>query len=107
MDLSKFSGLQIADLKQAFRLFDKENNGVVTTQEIGAVLRNLSLFPTELELQAMLQEIDIDGDGTFSFNEFIQLMHNMGTLPDQLSEEQEDNELREAFKVYLKIFKLP
>jgi calmodulin len=55
-------------LKQAFRLFDKEGNGVVTTQEIGSVLRNLGLFPTEQELQQMLKDIDIDGDGTFSFD---------------------------------------
>lgn len=48
-------------MKQAFRLFDKEGNGVVTTQEIGSVLRNLGLYPTEQELQQMLKDIDIDG----------------------------------------------
>ncbi len=36
--------------------------GIVTTQEIGFVLRNLGLFPTEQELQQMLKEIDIDGN---------------------------------------------
>jgi len=49
------------ELKEAFRLFDRENKGVVTTQEIGSVLRNLGLFPTEQELQQMLKDIDIDG----------------------------------------------
>ena len=34
---------------------------MVTTEEIGSVLRNLGLFPTEQELQQMLKEIDIDG----------------------------------------------
>ncbi len=48
-------------MKQAFRLFDKEEKGVVTTQEIGSVLRNLGLFPTEHELKQMLDDIDIDG----------------------------------------------
>jgi Ca2+-binding EF-hand superfamily protein len=33
----------------------------VTTQEIGSVLRNLGLFPTEHELKQMLDDIDIDG----------------------------------------------
>lgn len=84
LDFTKFSELQIAglckkikfkrvrfclnyivcylkDLKQAFRLFDKEGKGVVTTQEIGSVLRNLGLFPTEQELLQMLKDIDIDG----------------------------------------------
>ena len=38
------------------------------------------------------------GDGTFSFDEFVQLMYNMGNLAE-ISEEQEEAELREAFKV--------
>ncbi|CAF0920846.1 unnamed protein product [Brachionus calyciflorus] len=98
-DISKFSEMQISELKQAFRLFDKGENGVVTTQEIGSVLRNLGLYPTEQELQQMLRDIDIDGDGTFSFEEFVQLMYNMGNI-SEISEEQEDKELREAFKVF-------
>lgn len=53
--------MDFEDMKQAFRLFDKEGKGIVTTQEIGNVLRNLGLFPTEGELQQMLKEIDIDG----------------------------------------------
>ena len=44
---------------------------MVTTQEIGNVLRNLGLFPTEQELDQMLKDIDIDGDGTFSFDGYL------------------------------------
>ena len=87
------------DLKQAFRLFDREENGIITTEEIGSVLRKLGLFPTELELQQILNDIDIDGDGTFSFDEFVQLMFNMGSLT-QVSAEQEDKELKAAFQVF-------
>ena len=66
IDLSKFSETQIAELKQAFLLFDKDGNGDITIQgffqvfswlkvkinkqifhiEIGAVFRSLGLFPT-------------------------------------------------------------
>ena len=38
------------------------------------------------------------GDGTFSFEEFVQVMANMGGISEQ-SEEDEEKELREAFKV--------
>lgn len=99
IDLNKFSDLQISELKEAFRLFDKDDKGEVTTQEIGSVLRNLGLFPTEKELQQMLKDIDIDGDGTFSFKEFVLLMFNTGNLTE-ISEEQEEAELRDAFKVF-------
>ena len=84
-------------------MFDKDGDGNITTQEIGQVLKNLGSFPTDCELQEMLKDIDIDGDGTFSFEEFVQLMFNMGNL-SEISEEQEEKELRDAFKVRLIIF---
>ena len=65
-----------------------------------SILKIKGLFPTEQELQQMLNDIDIDGDGTFSFDEFVQLMYNMGGL-SEISEEQEELELRDAFKVYI------
>jgi calmodulin len=46
----------------AFRLFDKEGKGEITTIQIGSVLRNLGLFPTEQELNQMLNDIDINGN---------------------------------------------
>ncbi len=52
------------DLKQAFAFFDKESKGVITTTEIGLVLKNLGLFPTEKELEIMLKDIDINGKNT-------------------------------------------
>lgn len=86
-------------MKNAFRVFDKDGDGNITTQEIGQVMKNLGSFPTDQELQEMLKDIDIDGDGTFTFDEFVQLMHNMGTL-SEISEEDEEKELRHAFKVF-------
>ena len=48
-------------MRHAFRLFDKDDDGSITTQEIGSVLRSLGSFPTEQELVQMLDDIDIDG----------------------------------------------
>lgn len=41
---------------------------------------------------------ELKGDGNFTFDEFVQLMFNMGNLSER-SEEQEEEELRRAFKV--------
>ncbi|WAR06186.1 CALM-like protein [Mya arenaria] len=41
----------------------------------------------------------IRGDGTFSFEEFVQVMANMGGLSEQ-SEEDEEKELKQAFTVF-------
>ncbi|XP_069109317.1 calmodulin-beta-like [Argopecten irradians] len=62
-------------------------------------MRNLGQYPNTDELNMMLKEIDIDGDGTFGFEEFVQVMANMGGISEQ-SEEDEEEELRQAFRVF-------
>ncbi|XP_050397724.1 calmodulin-A [Patella vulgata] len=97
--LDKYSPAQIRELKEAFRLFDKDGDGSITTEELGTVMRNLGQFPSIDELKQMIQEIDIDGDGLFSFEEFAQVMANMGGISEN-SEEDEEEELRQAFRVF-------
>ncbi|XP_060066520.1 calmodulin-A-like [Ylistrum balloti] len=97
--LQRYSSNQVQDLKEAFRLFDKDGDGSITTDELGTVMRNLGQYPNTDELNMMLKEIDIDGDGTFSFEEFVQVMANMGGISEQ-SEEDEEEELRQAFRVF-------
>merc|ERR1712150_334668 len=58
------------DLKQAFRVFDKDGNGFVSTSEIKYVLNRIGLIFTDDELIEMVQEADIDGDQHISFDEF-------------------------------------
>lgn len=49
------------ELREAFRLFDKDGDGSISTEELGTVMRNLGQFPSMDELNQMLKEIDIDG----------------------------------------------
>ena len=42
---------QIAELREAFSLFDKDGDGTITTRELGTVMRSLGQNPTETELQ--------------------------------------------------------
>jgi len=58
------------DLKQAFRVFDKDGNGFVSTSEIKFVLSRLGVEFSDEELGEMVQEADIDGDQHVSFEEF-------------------------------------
>ncbi|KAL2748381.1 calcium-binding protein 4 [Vespula maculifrons] len=93
---------QMREFREAFNLFDKDGDGNITKEELGRVMRSLGQFARAEELNTMLQEIDIDGDGTVSFEEFVEIVSNIGdensgTLADQ---DQEEQELRDAFRVF-------
>ena len=49
------------EIKEAFQLFDKDGSGVISTKELGMVMRSLGQNPTEQELMDMVNEVDVDG----------------------------------------------
>ena len=53
----------LAELKQAFYLFDKNGDGTISEQELSSVLENLGQKPTEEEIKDMMREVDVDGNG--------------------------------------------
>ena len=56
-----FSLVFFSEYREAFRLFDKNGDGSITTAELGNVMKSLGQFATSEELEEMLQEVDIDG----------------------------------------------
>lgn len=48
--------------------------GTITTTELGTVMRSLGQSPTEAQLQDMVNEVDLDRNGTIEFTEFLTLM---------------------------------
>lgn len=57
-----------AELKEAFRLYDKEGNGYITTGVLREILRELDDKLTNEDLDMMIEEIDSDGSGTVDFD---------------------------------------
>ncbi|KAJ0180674.1 hypothetical protein K1T71_004078 [Dendrolimus kikuchii] len=62
------------ELKEAFRLYDKEGNGYITTKVLREILRELDDKISAEELDMMIEEIDSDGSGTVDFDEFMEVM---------------------------------
>jgi calmodulin len=85
---------QVAEFKEAFALFDKNNDGEITSKELGTVMRSLGQNPSESELQDMINEVDTDNNGTIDFPEFLTMMAR------KMKETDSEEEIREAFKVF-------
>jgi Ca2+-binding EF-hand superfamily protein len=62
------------ELKEAFRLYDKEGQGYITTAVLKQILHEIDDKLTEEELDGMIDEIDEDGSGTVDFDEFMEMM---------------------------------
>jgi calmodulin len=62
------------ELRDAFRLYDKQGNGYINVSDLRDILRALDEKITEDELDEMIAEIDTDGSGTVDFDEFMEMM---------------------------------
>jgi calmodulin len=56
------------ELQESFRVFDKNGDGFISTSELRQVIVNLGESPTDDELEAMIREADVDGDGQVDYS---------------------------------------
>ncbi|XP_046853451.1 calmodulin-alpha-like [Xenia sp. Carnegie-2017] len=90
----KLTEEQIEEYRDAFRFFDKDESGYITTKELGSIMRSLGQNPTEVELQVIMNTVDFDGNGTIDFNEFVNMMININ------NNTLDETELVEAFRTF-------
>ncbi|XP_045774498.1 troponin C [Maniola jurtina] len=62
------------ELKEAFRLYDREGNGYITTSTLKEILKALDDKLSNSDLDGIIAEIDTDGSGTVDFDEFMEMM---------------------------------
>ena len=58
----------------AFRVFDKEGNGLIATAELKHIMMTIGDKMTEAEADEMIHEVDIDDDGVINYEEFVRMM---------------------------------
>ncbi|KAF2289317.1 hypothetical protein GH714_034705 [Hevea brasiliensis] len=82
------------ELVQAFKLIDRDNDGIISRNELEALLLRLGTKPpSQEEVATMLREVDHDGDGYISVEA---LMSRIGSPYDPAV----DDELKVAFEFF-------
>ncbi len=84
---------EIEDLKAAFKIFDTDGDGEISSDELSEILRifGTSSQTSDAYLQEVIEEIDIDKNGKIEFNDFLELMRSCSY------DTSEDNDLKYAF----------
>ena len=55
------------EIREAFRVFDKDGNGFISAAELRYVMTNIGEKLTDEEVDEMVQEADIDEDGQINY----------------------------------------
>ncbi|XP_039144986.1 calmodulin-like [Dioscorea cayenensis subsp. rotundata] len=83
IDFSEFLNLMVhkmedadseKEMREAFKIFDKDQNGLISADELRSVMANLGEKLTDEEVNEMIREADIDGDGQVNYEEFVRIM---------------------------------
>ena len=61
-------------LIEAFKVFDKDGNGFITSHELRNIMIHLEEDLTPEEIEEMVREADINNDGQIDLDEFVKMM---------------------------------
>ncbi|XP_019243229.1 PREDICTED: putative late blight resistance protein homolog R1A-10 isoform X1 [Nicotiana attenuata] len=89
---SRITDDQMSEFKEAFSLFDQDEDGFITVADLRRVMANGDKPPTDEEVEEIIREADVDGDGRINCEEFVNYMMAMKSAEEQGSDEEEEME---------------
>ena len=81
------------ELRATFRVFDRDQSGVLDARELKQALRALGYDPSREEVTQFIADLDKDGSGDVSLDEFVALMCQ------KVSARSAEKEMRAAFQL--------
>uniref|UniRef100_A0A182MBA4 EF-hand domain-containing protein n=1 Tax=Anopheles culicifacies TaxID=139723 RepID=A0A182MBA4_9DIPT len=87
------------EIREAFRVFDKDGNGFISAAELRHVMTNLGEKLTDEEVDEMIREADIDGDGQVNYEVIRRTL--LEATRRHLSNLRSDNFMRMAALLFL------
>jgi len=82
------------ELKETFKMFDLNNDGIITKEELGIVMKRLGRETNDRDLETMIRDVDTNGNGVVELDEFINMMKA------QTRTMTSDEAVRQAFQVF-------
>jgi len=65
---------QESDLREAFKIFDRDKDGFIDLKELKTVATMLGSMLTKEEVEEFMREADVDGNGKLDYDEFVKMM---------------------------------
>ena len=68
-------GITVQDeIRDAFRVFDRDGNGFISVIDLTDVLLKIGEKLSQEEVEELMSEADIDGDGNVNYEEFVAML---------------------------------
>ncbi|XP_050166493.1 centrin-2 isoform X1 [Myiozetetes cayanensis] len=85
---------QQREIRQAFELFRTDGSDCIDVKELKVAMRALGFEPKKEEIKKMISDIDKEGTGKISFDDFLAVM------AQKMAEKDSKEEILKAFKLF-------
>ena len=95
--LTTISKSKINEYKEAFDIFDKDKNGIISINDIIKIINIFSYPISKRNIKRIIKEINISGKENFDFNNFVILMEKQNNYIDKSNEEMASESFKDKY----------